>query len=192
MSVCLLLIDDGREDYRDRCLASAAEHLPPLDVLVEVNDPAHELGFAGAIQAGWDGVLDAGVDYVFHLESDFTFNGPVALDAMLDSLNEPLAQIALKRQAWNPEERAAGGICELHPDDFTDVGPLTIHRRFFTTNPSLYRIEICRRGWPQVEHSEGVFTHQLLADGYLFALWGGRFDPPAVEHIGAHRKGRGY
>lgn len=194
MSVCLLLIGDGRHDYRERTLRSAAVCLPPLDACAEVDDTAHDLGFAGAIQAGWDAIAEARADYVFHLEADFTFNDTVPLAAMIAALdaNPTLAQVALKRQPWNAEERAAGGICELHPGDFTDEGPVSRHRRFFTTNPSVYRASLCECGWPQEPHSEGVFTHRLLADGFDFAFWGGRFDPPAVTHIGAERTGRGY
>ena len=81
---------------------------------------------------------------------------------------------------------------DFDPGDFTDEGPVSRHRRFFTTNPSVYRASLCERGWPQEPHSEGVFTHRLLADGFDFAFWGGRFDPPAVTHIGAERTGRGY
>lgn len=194
MSVCLLLIGDGREDYRERTLRSAAVALPPMDYCVEVDDTAHELGFAGAIQAGWDAALETGATHVFHLEADFTFNEAVPLEAMLDELDAhpTLAQVALKRQAWNAEEKAAGGICELHPGDFIDRGPLCWHRRFFTTNPSVYSAALCHMGWPQEPHSEGVFTHRLLAEGYRFAFWGGRFRAPMVTHIGEHRTGTGY
>jgi hypothetical protein len=108
-----------------------------------------------------------------------------------------LAQLALKRQAWNAEERAAGGIIECHPGDFLEVSDAeatwTEHRRFFTTNPSVYSSRLCELGWPQVEHSEGIFTHCLLEDPELrFAFWGGRFDPPQCQHIGEVRAGVGY
>lgn len=194
MSVCLLLIDDGREDYRDRCLDSAAEHLPPLDVMVEVSDPDHRLGFAGAIQAGWDGVLESGADYVFHLESDFLFEAPVPLGRMLHLLDiKPhLAQVALKRQPWNHEEKAAGGICELHPTAYLDRGQWTEHRRHFTTNPCLYRTALCERGWPQRPDSEGHFGIALRAEGFCFAYWGAPTAAPRVRHIGRHRAGNGY
>lgn len=194
MSVCLLLIGDGRHDYRERTLRSAAVCLPPLDVCVEVDDTGHELGFAGAIAAGWDAVLATGADHVFHLEADFTFNDAVPLKQMIDALeaDAALAQVALKRQPWNPDERAAGGICEQHPGDYADEGPLSVHRRFFTTNPSVYSTELCRLGWPQEPRSEGVFTHRLLAEGYRFAFWGAAADPPRVTHIGDERTGRGY
>lgn len=196
MTVCLLLIHDGRHDYLERTLASAQERLPAFDQRVIVDDSRHELGFAGAIRHGWDQIE---TDWVFHLEGDFTFNGNVPVAAMIELLERRshLAQVALKRQPWNDEEKAAGGIVELHPDDFTERtdghAVWTEHRRFFTTNPSVYSARLCRRGWPQQPHSEGVFTHQLLRDPRLrFAFWGAKHAPPLVEHIGAVRAGVGY
>lgn len=199
MKVCLLVIDDGRSDYLDRCLLSASEMLPPLSRRVTIDDSAHELGFAGAIQAGWDEIAKLDADYVFHLESDFTFNFPVELRAMVELLERHphLAQVSLKRQPWNERECLAGGIVEADPDDFTECfdgkATWTEHRRYFTTNPSLYPTSLCGLGWPQGSESEGHFTHRLLEDPLLrFAIWGGKFDPPAVEHIGEVRAGVGY
>lgn len=196
MSVALLVITDGR-GYLDGVLASASEMLPDVfSQRIVIDDSDHELGFAGAIEAGWAAVE---TDYVFHLEDDFLFRAPVPLARMIGLLErEPhLAQVALKRQPWNAEEQAAGGIVELHPEDFTeceaDGDTWTEHRRFWTTNPSLYAARWCWSGWPQEQHSEGIFTHRLLEDPALrFAFWGGKFDPPLVEHVGAVRAGHGY
>lgn len=196
MSICLILIADGRDRYRERCMASAEASLPDFEQIVYVDDRAHRLGFAGAIDAAWSAVR---TDFVFHLEADFTFNAPIPLARMRDILEEHpyLAQIALKRQPWNEEERRAGGIVEAHPEDFLErsngVDLWTEHRRFFTTNPSLYPARLCRGGWPLEPRSEGVFTHRLLADPHLrFAFFGGKFDEPLVEHIGGRREGNGY
>jgi len=195
VSITVLLIDDGRP-YRERCVASINEMLPHVERLVEVNDPDHELGFAGAIQRGWDQIR---TDWVFHVEADFVFKAPVPLDRMVSVMKRKpyLAQIALKRQAWNPEEIAAGGVVEADFDAFEQVidrGDIwTEHRKFFTTNPSLYPAALCKQGWPQVEHSEGVFTHMLLgAPSVRFAYWGPKIAPPMVEHIGEIRAGVGY
>lgn len=199
MSVCLLLIGDGRDEYRDRTIESARECLPTLDRLVEIDDRAHELGFAGAIAEGWRQVLDTGAKWVFHLEADFVFQAPIPVDRMIGVLERQphLAQIALKRQPWNAAERAAGGLVEQNPDDFTqrtERGDIwTEHRRYWTTNPSVYPAALCAQGWPVEAKSEGAFTHRLLEDpGLRFALWGAKFDPPLVEHIGDGRAGHGY
>lgn len=199
MNVCLLLIGDGRDEYRERTLASAKEMLPEFKHAVEVDDRDHELGFAGAIQHGWQQVLASGADWVFHLEADFIFNRPVPLDRMATVLRRhpKIAQVCLKRQPWNDAERAAGGIVELDPDAYeqhVEKGDIfTTHRRCFSTNPCFYPAALCHQGWPQVEHSEGIFTHRLLEDPECrFAFWGGKFDDPMVEHIGTERVGNGY
>ncbi len=207
-TTCLLIIDDGRKDYLDRCLESAATYLPPMDACVMVSDPDHELGFASAVQAGWDGVLETGCEWVFHLESDFLLTHPVPLDSMRRIIEgsdahgpnpkETILQVSLLRQAWNAREKAAGGLILADVEDFCAVrtagGEFTEHRRYFTTNPSLYRASLCHRGWPQVPNSEGVFTHELLADDakLRFAIYGGWNDPPRCWHIGTERAGIGY
>lgn len=199
-SVVWLLIGDGRDSIHDRSLASAKDALPEPDRTVLVDDSDHRLGFAGAIAQGWRKVIETGAEWVVHLELDFTFNAPVALDQMLTVLqkNPYLVQMALKRQPVNEAEREAGGIVEMWPDEYeqrTVRGHVwTEHRLFFTTNPSVYPVALCHRGWPQVERSEEAFTNLLLPDPKMrFAFWGGKFDPPLVEHIGdRHAEGNGY
>lgn len=200
MTVCLLKIGDGRDDVHERSDESLRAALGDFrfDNVVVIDDRDHELGFAGAIAEGWRQVLNTGADYVWHAEMDFLYREPVDIPAMLEVLERhpSIAQIVLKRQPCNPDEEAAGGIVEQHPDDFEErevAGhTLTVHRRFWSTNPSLYSTRYCRVGWPQESESEGKFTHKLLADPMLrFAFWGGKYDPPKVEHIGV-RCGVGY
>ncbi len=197
--VAFLLISDGRADYRDRTLVSAKEMLPEPEHFIEVDDSEHELGFAGAIQEGWRRVVATDATHCFHCEGDFLFHQPIPVDRMVAVLDRhpDLAQICLKRQAWNGAEKAAGGIVELNPDIYTqhvDRGDIyTSHRACFSTNPCVYPAALCHQGWPQVEDSEGVFTHRLLEDPKVrFAFWGAKFDPPLVEHIGLERAGTGY
>ncbi len=199
MNICLLLIGDGRDEYRDRTLASGKEMLPQFKRVVEIDDRDHELGFDGAIRAGWEEVLRTGTDWVFHLEADFVFNAPVPIERMIAVLKRHphLAQICLKRQPWNDTEKAAGGIVEANPDAYeqrVEHGDIwTEHRVCFSTNPCLYPAALCHQGWPQGERSEGVFTHRLLEDPECrFAFWGAKFDPPLVEHIGVERNGVRY
>lgn len=198
MSVCVLRIGDGRDSTHERSWASLQTMLPVVDHVVTVDDSGHRLGFSGAIAQGWRDVLLTGADWVFAAELDFTYREPIPLLGMIELLEaQPhLVQVALKRQPVNAEECAAGGIVEQNPDDFrqrVEGGTIwTEHRRFFTTNPSVYSTRLCRHGWPQVEHSEGMFTHRLLEDPDVrFAFWGAKYDTPLVEHIGV-RCGMGY
>lgn len=221
--IALLIVTDGRQSCFERTIVSArAALLGPVTRVVVVDDSADDeyglwldallgrsaeithhhqrAGFAAAIRTGWMQLYDGPEEFIFHLEDDFTFNRTVHLGALAEVLlEEPnLAQLALRRQPWNDEERAAGGIVEQHPDDFADCSDRhghewLEHRRFFTTNPSLYRRQLCGRGWPQVARSEGVFTHQLLEDPDLrFGFWGPRHSGEWVRHIGDDRVGVGY
>lgn len=199
MNLAFLLISDGRRDYRERTLDSAKEAMPEPEHFLEVDDSDHGLGFAGAIQAGWDKVVETDADFVLHCEGDFLFERPVPIERMVSVLKRHphLAQISLKRQPWSSAEKAVGGFVELQPDLYrqrVDAGDIyTEHRVCFSTNPCLYPVALCHQGWPQVERSEGVFTHRLLEDpDCRFAIWGGKFDAPAVIHIGEERAGHGY
>jgi hypothetical protein len=200
MSICLLLIDDGREDYLARCLESMGENLPGVfDHAVTVLDPEHELGFAGAIQRGWQEALETGAEWVFHVEGDFLFNEPVDVERMVGVLRRTphLSQMSLLRQPWNPEEREAGGIVHQHPDDFWEVRDgddvwTETQRYCFTTNPSVYSMNLCKRGFPDPPESEGRFGLKLAAEGRRLGIWGGKWDSPRVSHIGDTRAGVGY
>lgn len=200
MTVCQIWIRDGRDEYHERAIASIWKMIPLPDELIIVDDREHKLGFTGAVHKAWTEALKTGAEYVFHCELDFTYNEPVdiaAMAAVLDRHSE-LVQLSLKRQPVNRDERAAGDFIALHPDDYHEVtedGDTWLQqRRFFTTNPSLYRMSLCERGWPLEEHSEGKFTGYYRRDhpDHWFGIWGRKWDPPRVTHIGDHREGNGY
>lgn len=164
-------------------------------------------GFGGAVNNAWSyikGLADPEkYDFVFHLEEDFVFNRPVPLEGMRQVLDARphVQQVALRRQPWNDIEKAAGGIVESNPDDYTDMFlsddsglEWLEHRRFFTTNPCLYRTSLCDRGWPDVEFSEGIFSHLLFDEDPLncSAFFGSRSSGEWVTHIGHNRTGHGY
>lgn len=230
MSVALLVVTDGRDGYLAQCIASLAALQGPVVerwMYDDTGDDAYRAelgrrypqfqhinagprqGFGGAIGAAWNQLAnDSAADWVFHLEGDFTFNRPVDLDAMAAILTSRpyLAQMALRRQPWNAQEAAAGGIVEQHPHDYLDRHDVRLnaswleHRRFFTTNPCLYRRSLLDVGWPDRDQSEGHFGHHLLTHGtpeapgpvVRFGYWGARSDPPWVTHIGHQRSGIGY
>lgn len=228
--IAVLVVTDGRDEYLLHTVRSAMAHLSgPItewwmyddtgdyvyrDSLARRYptfrhfDAGHRQGFGGAIRACWARLAEhSTVDYVFHLEQDFTLRRRVDLGelaAVMDT-RPYLAQMALVRQAWNDEERAAGGLIACHPDAYqpaTDgAGRAWLeHRLFWTTNPSLYHLGVCRRSWPDGPQSEGRFTLDLLAQGLpgvaprdvRFGYWGRHDDGPWVEHIGETRSGHGY
>lgn len=221
--IALLCITDGREHIFEAIPSALANLSGPITkrvIYYDDSDKAHatrlldtfgplgfELvwgqrrGFGGAIQAAWWHLMTWPdlPEFVFHLEDDFTFARPVDLSelALVLHAHPYLVQLALRRQPWNEEERAAGGIVESHPSDYREVTwwrhSWLEHRRFFTTNPSLYRSALCAGGWPDGIHSEGVFTQLLLAYPFArFGFWGARDSGEWVTHIGDERNGLGY
>lgn len=220
MSVCLLVLTDGRDTELEQTIASAEHSLVgPITRRIIHDDaggvghalalakryPDYEVvasprvGFGGAIQASWEQVASGDEGFVFHLEGDFTFNRTVNLwDMMAVMCHEPkLAQMALVRQAWNEKEIAAGGLLQARPGEFEQVVTASHrwlrHRSFFTTNPALVPMRIVESGWPVVPQSEGMFSIDLFRDPEsVCGFWGDLDQEPAVEHIGKVRVGTGY
>lgn len=185
--------DSGDIGHADDLAARYAEH--GIAVM-----PFHERrGFGGAIQTAWRHLRAfSEAEFVFHLEDDFVFNRGLNLLDMQDILGmrPNLAQIALRRQPWNDDERRAGGIVEQHPESYEEMTFYDLawleHDRFFTTNPCMYRAELMRRKWPDGAQSEGRFGVQLKEVGKNFAYLGERASTPWVHHIGDERAGKGY
>lgn len=184
-----LLIDDSGD----------AQYASWLDLVFPLFQQVHHnmrRGFAGAVISAWSNLPEC--DYVLTCEDDMVLTQDIHLSELVTILeaNPQLAQVVLKRQAWNESEIAAGGIVELHPDDYTDMETngiaWALHRLFYSTNVNLMPYRITRLGWPNVEHSEGHFGAKLKENGYSFAYLGHKFDAPKVEHIGLQRIGAFY
>ena len=200
--LALMVITDGRWDYLQRTLESAAVALDwPWHQKILVDDSGEEKGFcpdgfefvknlprrglAGAIQSGWD-ALDKDIDYVFHLEDDFIFPDVVDLELMIEILEyEPeLAQVALLRQPWSPEEQQAGAIYSINPERFKQKYGFVQQSHLFTFNPCLYPIGVARDYRAGLE---AELTANLLADDWRFGYLGELGDDPKTIHIGIRR-----
>lgn len=161
-------------------------------------------GFCAATRELWQEAAHfdgAGADYVFWLEHDFEILRPVHLRdvaLVLDGVPQ-LAQMALMRDAVNDHEKAAGGLYESRPGQYTQRHtdafgvplPWLHHRAYLTTNPSLMRRDfMVENPWPDIpEFCEGRFGIQLVEAGYTFGVWGD--GKPWCRHIGL-RDGFGY
>ena len=199
--LALMVITDGRWDYLQRTLRSAEQNLKyPWHQKLLVDDSGEETyfspygfdfvknvprqGLAGAIRTGWDALDD--VDYVFHLEDDFVFPAPVDIEAMIEILEyeNDVAQIALLRQPWSPQEQQAGGIFHIKPERFRQRAGWVEQRHLFTFNPCVYPASITKNYQADLE---APFTEQLLNDGWSFGYLGGLHDEPRTTHIGLRR-----
>jgi hypothetical protein len=223
--IALLVMTDGR-DHIHRTIASAMHYLDGpiterwihddsgdpdnVEMLRAVYEPIGfqviatpgRSGFGGAIRSAWSTLLELSeAPFVFHLEDDFVFRRQVRAGHMMGILERfpHLVNLALRRQPWNDDERAAGGIVEQHPDAYHDRSHFPLyaewleHRLFFTTNPGLYRRSLMEREWPDGANSEGRFSHALLEDPDVrFGYYGARDSGEWVEHIGVERVGVGY
>ena len=183
-------VSDRGDLYLGECVASFSRFVGEFPAHV-VDDSDHRLGMAGAVRAAWDWALNTGLDYLLHVEEDFRFVVPFDPREAVDVLaaDPRLAQVVLKRQPWSPEEHAAGGIIECHPDDYVSYedGDLrwVTHQRIFSLNPCLIPRHVLELGYP--DGNEAEMTSRLVALGYRFAFLGARDDPPRVVHVGVER-----
>lgn len=218
--VALLVMTDGRREYIHQTIESAFSLLSgsigPLFMYddsgdgynhqwLQANFPQFNLiykdtrqGFGGAIHSAWNHIKSFDFNYIFHLEDDFIFNREVPLDDMIHVMEKypNVYQMALKRQAWSPDEIRAGGFMELWPNEFLQHDNWISHRLFFTSNPNIYRKSLIEnRSYPnQIEGAERHFSLDVMNSDpdALFGYWGNKTDTPWVTHIGVNRKGGNY
>jgi hypothetical protein len=213
--IALVVITDGRREYLEKSVASLDNNLDMRSVsnrliaddsgdgeyrawifrqfsTFDYVQHENRLGFSAIIETAWKAALSyPNISHVFHAEDDFTYNEPVDLKEMCDILdsNPHLAQIALKRQPVNEEEREAGGFMEMWPAESWEQREGYIeHSTTLTTNPSLlsrHAIETVLTAGVQL--TEPNMTEVLSSAGYRFGYLGRIEDLPRVEHIGEMR-----
>lgn len=207
----IVIFDDSGDTTYGRFLARLAQQNPHRDD-IEIVSWEQRRGFGGTVKSAWEWlVANDCSDWIWHHEDDFIYRYvvPTSEIAAILAARPYLQQMALLRQAWNEVEISSGGIIQARPEaylpNWDDNGnQWREHRVCFTTNPSLYRRSLLTASpWPNVERSEGVYTHQLLneglaeipADAIRFGYWQGRDDlTPWVTHVGQQRStaGTGY
>jgi hypothetical protein len=209
MDVALCVLSDGRFDYLMETLESLNESndLPFKQkmILVDGNPGAASSlrdslkewqiwtnpgrsGLAQSVKQLWKNV-NKEIKYIFHLEEDFTFNEYIDIYSMIKVLdnNPHLAQMLLKRQPWGSEEPKYGGYVEMNPDSYIEktdgINIWCEHRNFFSLNPCVIPRKIFDLGWH--EDNERGFAQLIFEDKNMrCGLWGAKFDPPKVHHIG--------
>lgn len=207
MIVCGILTD-GRPELLEDTLTSAREHLRGVDFWYVVNDSAdtdfstyvkklapdmhhvthpQRLGLAGAVQSVWETALGTDCRFLFHLEGDFQILELVDLTELAGFLDARphLAQVVLKRQPLTPVE---GDNVIL--DHWIGLDGWVQQSDVFSLNPCLIPRRILEYGWPSgplgVGNESGM-TARLQEEGFSFAFWGDRDDPPRVHHLGTYR-----
>lgn len=190
----VIIDDSGDTDYRQWL----ARTFPDWDV-IPVGD--ERCGYSPAMQAIRQVGLQCGTEFIFHTEDDFMLNRPINLDDVATLLRDKqyLAQVALLRQPWFPNEIEAGGLIEaLEPGEvFTECSDgdryWIEHRAVWTANPNMFRRDVAKIEYPNVNYSESAFMRSLKEDANLrCAFWGKRSDEYYVHHIGEYRNGIEY
>lgn len=187
MKIALVIVSDRGDKYLPMCIEAIDKYLPGDLVEIFVDDSEHRLGMAGAVRQGFHRALEAGADYAWWMEEDFLLTEPVALDRMVDILedNPRLAQLVLKRQPWSPEEKAAGGFIERRPEKYFQREGFVEHQQIFSLNPCLIPRHILHMGYP--DGNEAAMTELLVGKGFTFGIYGQLDDPPRCLHIGVER-----
>jgi hypothetical protein len=211
--IALVVIGDGRFDYLTQTLAALDANVPVdsffprimvndsglgpdydrqlYDLAPEwlhINHPGR-FGMRMAVISGWQAALDSGSDYAFWLEEDFIVQRPPLLQLMkaLLEYDSTLAEVTLRRQPWNDQERAWGN---LFGDDarFTQRSQWVEHDVIFSLNPSLIPRRTLELGWAG---GENEMMTRCREHKMKCAFWGQKTDEPDVIHIGYDR-GQGW
>lgn len=143
---------------------------------------AGQRGYNNAMQ---EVVSLAGDEEFLFWEEDFTAKVHIDLAELSQILAERahLAQVALLRQPWFPNERRAGGLLEALEANGHEIRLIHgVHeqRATFTCNPAVWRAGIAALGWPVGQWSEDRKRDELIAKEY----WFGFLEGVRVRHEG--------
>lgn len=211
MKTCILIFNDGRNDYLERTLKSLFENVQFNDnykILIDdvpenrdteflewitaqygidslvLND--ENLGVFGSVQKAW-GLIPEDCTHVWHQENDFTFNEKIDFDSMLKLSNHKrVFQVALLRQNWFAFEKKAESIFKAYPG-FRDANvsghDVVLHKNYFTHNPCLYSKEHAIQCIGYDEYKYMKVLERIDSNGWC-AYLGKMSDAPKVTHIG--------
>lgn len=211
MKICVLIFNDGRNDYLEQTLKSFSENVnvgKAYKILIDdmprnrdverieklvskykidkvvYNDV--NLGVFGSVQKAWT-LIPKNCTHVWHQENDFLFNekvDAVKLASVLDSTRH-VFQLALLRQPWFEFEKKAGGIYKAYKFRDGVIGDFraVLHRNYFTHNPCIYKKEYAIQVHNYNEYKYMETLLKVKPNGYCGYV-GGTEDAPKVTHIG--------
>ncbi len=146
MKFCVIIINDGRNDYLEKSLKSFSEKVIfpegseitkiliddwPLDrdekLIKKIGKKygvnkyifnEENLRVDNTVRKIWDNV-PSDIDYVFHQENDFIYLEKIYISELVKVLETPtIVQCALARQAWFQDEKESGGLFKTRSERF--------------------------------------------------------------------------
>lgn len=144
MKFCVIIINDGRNDYLEATLKSFKENvifpegstvhkiliddwpkerneeeLKKIAKKYKVNKVIlneKNLGVNETVRKVWNQIPED-IDYIWHQENDFVFLEKVDIEAFIKILENPIiVQCALVRQAWFEDEKECGTLMNTRPE----------------------------------------------------------------------------
>jgi hypothetical protein len=144
MKFCVIIINDGRNDYLAKTLKSFEDNVMfpdgseiykimiddwPLErdekalrklakkyKIDKVVFNAENLGVNANVKKAWS-LIPEDVDYIWHQENDFIYLQKVNIMDLMAVLENPIiVQCAIVRQAWFDDEREAGSLMNTSPE----------------------------------------------------------------------------
>jgi GT2 family glycosyltransferase len=156
MKFCVIIINDGRNDYLEQSLKSFKENVvfpegsKVYKILIddwpqERDEEAikkiakkykidkvvlneENLGVNRNVKKVWN-LVPEDVDYIWHQENDFTYLEKVSIETLMRVLENPtIIQCALLRQAWFEDELHFGTLMKTRPERWrsANVGGIDI------------------------------------------------------------------
>jgi hypothetical protein len=144
MKFCVIIINDGRNDYLAETLKSFKENIifPEGSTINKIliddwpleRDEAtikalckkykidklvlnpENLGVNATVKKVWS-LIPSDVDYVWHQENDFTFLEKINISDLMTVLESPvIVQCAIVRQPWFNDEKESGSLMNTRPE----------------------------------------------------------------------------
>jgi|GEM_PF-3374079 len=218
MKICVIILNDGRNDYLEQTLKSLVKNVVfPFEAELykilydDMPDGRDEEllsrialeykidrvilsdknnGIDQAVQNVWKEVPECA--YIWHQENDFTYNEQIAVEEMIRPLemNRMIGQVALQRQAWYDDEIEAGGMYKV-PYRTYRQGNIAGTNLVFQDKFFTHNPCVYRySSIAQVSpYNELAFAEHLKKTGVkTFAYLGKLTDAPKVHHIGVIKK----
>ncbi len=218
MKICILIINDGRNDYLDQTLKSLKDKVVfPIDaeiykvlyddmpegrdayflsrIELEYNIDKmilsdKRVGINQAVQNAWMHIPKC--DYIWHQENDFTYNAQIDVSKMIAPLemNRMIGQVALLRQPWYDDEVESDGMYKVGYRTYRQGNIAGIDLVF---QDLFFTHNPCIYRYSSIEqipnYSEIEFAAHLKKRGCrTFAYLGTLTDEPLCHHIGVVKK----